>query len=129
MARLGNGVGFGIGHGVGRGAGWGGPARGVGRGASKAPGFTPGNRQATGPHDMARAQRRDRLMNTLAHLAFNGKTDETKLAAIIAWLDRFEGKPIARSINVSSGNAADIDDATLAALAAEYETLTSDEEV
>lgn len=123
MARLGNGAG----HGPGRGTGWGGPARSVGRGASKAPVFNPGNQQAAGPHDMARDRRRQRLMAELEHLAFTAEREETQLAATIAWLDRYEGKPVARVINVGFSNAADIDDAIPAALVAKHEPSTSDE--
>lgn len=99
MARLGNGAG----HGPGRGTGWGGPARGVGRGASKAPVFTPGNQQAAGPHDMARDRRRQRLMAELEHLAFTAEREETQLAATIAWLDRYEGKPRHRPCRLICG--------------------------
>lgn len=94
MARLGNGVG----HGVGRGTGWGGPARGVGGTASRAPDFCRGNQRAAGPHDMARARRRQRLMDELAHLALTAKSEEVQLSAAVAWLDRYEGKPIARTV-------------------------------
>lgn len=115
MARYGNGVG----HGPGCGPGWGGPARGPGSTASRAPAFEQGNQRALGPHDMGRARRRQRLMDELAHLAFNAKSEEVQLFASIAWLDRYEGKPIARSITVAPGDLSSLDDAALAAVVAD----------
>lgn len=112
MARRGNGVG----QGSGQGSGWGGPARGAGSKAAKAPNFCHGNEHAVGPHDMARGRRRQRLMDELASLAFTAMSEEVQLSAAVAWLDRYEGKPIARALNLEPGNASALDDAALAAI-------------
>lgn len=115
MARYGNGVG----HGPGCGPGWGGPARGAGSAASRAPAFQQGNQRALGPHDMGRARRRQRLMDELFRLAFTAESEEVQLSAAVAWLDRFEGKPVARSVNVSPDALMALDDAALAAVVAD----------
>lgn len=115
MARYGNGVG----HGPGCGTGWGGPARGPGSTASRAPAFEQGNQRALGPHDMSRAQQRQRLMDDLEHLSFTAEREETQLAAAVAWLDRFEGKPVARLVTTGSDALTALDDAALAAAVAD----------
>lgn len=81
---------------VGQGAGWGGPAKGGGTSkASKAPQFAPGNRAAVSGHNLSRSARRQELLDTLFHLAFNAESEELQVSAAVAWLDRVEGKPAA----------------------------------
>lgn len=41
------------------------------------------------------------LKEHLYHLAKNAEREETQLSAAVAWLDRDEGKPIARQINAA----------------------------
>lgn len=112
MARLGNGVGCA----ESRGAGWGGPARGAGRTAAKAPIFKTGNRKAVGPHDMSGHRRRQELLDKLEMLAFTADSEEVQLTASVAWLNRVEGKPITRTVNIELGDASALDDAALAAI-------------
>lgn len=99
MARRGRG----IGHVWGKGPGWGGPARGAGSKAAKAVPFTAGNQAAACGHNLNRSQRRQTLLDMLADLAFTADSDEVRLAATVAWLNRVEGKPVA--ITAQSGSA------------------------
>ena len=91
MARRGNGAG----HGWGKGPGWDGPACGAGRKAVKAAPFSAGNQAAAAGHNLSRSQRRQALLDMLAELAFTADSDEVRVAAIVAWLNRFEGRPVA----------------------------------
>ena len=91
MARRGTGVG----HGWGKGPGWGGPARGPGSKAAKAVPFNPGNQAAACGHNLSRSQRRQALLDMLFDFARTADSEEVQLAAIVAWLNRFEGKPVA----------------------------------
>ena len=109
MPRRGNGTG----HGWGKGAGWGGPARGTGSGAAKAAPFTAGNRAAACGHDMGRSQRRQALLDMLFDLARTAQSEEVQLAAIVAWLNRFEGKPIAMTARGMVGDPSALNDADL----------------
>lgn len=95
MARRGNGSG----HDWGKGTGWGGPARGVGSKLAKATPFTVGNRAAAGGHNLSRSQRRQALLNMLFNLARTADSEEVQLAAIVAWLNRVEGKPAAMMVH------------------------------
>lgn len=113
MARRGNGVGCA----ESRGPGWGGPARGAGTASLKAPKFGPGNRNAAGPHDMTGHRRRQELLDKLETLAFTAENEDTQLYAAVAWLNRVEGKPLARIANLEQGDVSALDDAALAAIA------------
>lgn len=101
MARRGNGSG----QGWGKGAGWGGLARGAGSKVVKAAPFTAGNRVAACGHNLSRSQRRQALLDNLFHLAMNGPSDEVRLAAIVAWLNRVEGKSVAMTLVSDAGGA------------------------
>ena len=101
MARRGNGAG----HGWGKGPGWGGLARGAGSKAAKAAPFTAGNRVAACGHNLSRSQRRQALLDMLFDLARTAESDEVRVAAIVAWLNRVEGKLVAMT---GHGSAAPI---------------------
>ena len=109
MARRGTGVG----HGWGKGPGWGGPARGAGNGAAKATPFAAGNQAAAVGHNLSRSQRRQALLDMLADLAFTADSDEVRVAAIVAWLNRFEGKPVAMTAHATTGDLSALSDADL----------------
>lgn len=66
---------------------------------------------------MARTLRRQRLMDELERIAFTAESQETQLAAAVAWLDRFEGKPVTRSISAAPGDLVALDDLELTAIA------------
>ncbi len=68
---------------------------------------------------MSRTRRHQRLMDEMFYLAFTAERDEAQLSAAVAWLDRHEGKPVARSIAASSAALAALNDAALAALIAD----------
>lgn len=109
MARRGNGAG----HGWGKGLGWGGPARGIGSRAMRAPPFTAGNRAAAGRHNMDRSQRRQALLDALFDLARTAESDEVRVAATVAWLNRVEGKPVAMTAHITTGDLSALSDADL----------------
>lgn len=66
---------------------------------------------------MARSLRRQRLMDELVRIAFTAESQETQVAAAVAWLDRFEGKPVTHSISATPGDQVALDDLELAAIA------------
>jgi len=79
------------------GDGWGGPPKGAGH----AP-FEPGNQVAAGPHDMhSTEEKAERLRRHIYKLAESAEREETQLAASIAWLNRVEGMPVARNLNIN----------------------------
>lgn len=84
--------------GVGKGDGWGGPARGASTSRIK-PGDPDGiQAMSTDPDIKARqAERAAKLHDHLYGLATEADRQETQLAATIAYLDRVEGKPVARN--------------------------------
>lgn len=110
MARYGNGAG--------KGDGWGGPARGaaVDR-KDRAPAFEAGHTLSQGSHDMSGTEKVRLLKEHLYRLATEAQREETQIAAATAWLDRHEGKPIARNVNMTPGDVSLLDDGTLAAIA------------
>ena len=109
MARRGNGNG----HGWGKGPGWGGPARGAGRGSAKAEPFTADNRPAGMGHNSNRRDRRQHLLDGLFELARTGGTEELQVTACIAWLNRFEGKPVAMAARSIATDLSVLTDADL----------------
>lgn len=117
MARLGNGADYGPSSVVSCGTGWGGPARGAG--TSKAPSaqvFKAGNRKAAGPHDLSGYRRCQQLLEMLYTLAMTAESQDVQVSAAVAWLNRVEGKPVARTINVALGDSSALEDAALATI-------------
>jgi len=105
---------YGPSSGESKGDGWGGPAKGAGRVADpRAPLFGHGNKIAAGPHDMSGADTARRMKAHIERLAFEAAREETQLSAAIAWLDRHEGKPIARNLNMDADDLAALDDGAL----------------
>lgn len=109
MARRGNG----IGRGIGQGPGWGGPARGAGSGKVKAAPFVPGNCAAVGKHDFSRSAQRQVLLDKLFVLACTADEDATRVSVAVAWLNRYEGKPRAQSVQLYVDDLAGLDDDAL----------------
>jgi hypothetical protein len=98
-------VGNGAGHGgPAKGAGWGGPARGASTSRIE-PGDPDGITSMRHDPDVLarRARQADELHERLFALATAAERQETQLAATIAFLDRVEGKAIARVDNRVSG--------------------------
>lgn len=118
-----------LGNGIGQGAGWGGPARGAGRGgAARAytagcptrrtfPGGQgdPGKRVARDEERASRAATADELRAHLSHLAFHAEREETQLSAAVALLNRIEGLPVARNVNLAVDDLSRLTDAELEA--------------
>lgn len=107
------------GNGSGRGDGWG--------GATRAPGepkgtradktlalFKPANQAAVNRRGSEAAQA---LKDHLFDLARNAERQETQVTAAVAWLNRHEGTPIARNINLTPDDVSVLDDGTLTAIA------------
>lgn len=112
------------------GDGWGGPAKGPGNGnprqnfaggggndrvmdsrASRAPGEP--SKYAT---DKERAEARAReLKDHLYHLARRAEREETQVRATEAWLNRHEGMPVARNVNLNVNDAERLTDDELRA--------------
>lgn len=109
MARRGNGSG--------QGESWGGPAKGAGSTSTRAAPFERGNTASTGQRDMSGAEKARLLKEHLYKLATTATREETQVVAATAWLDRHEGKPIARNVNLTPGDVSLLDDETLAAIA------------
>lgn len=109
MAWRGNGSG----HGWGKGPGWGGPARGTGSKAAKAAPFVPSNCAAIGEHDFSRSARRQELLDKLFVLARTADDDATRVSAAVAWLNRYEGKPVAMTAHASAADLSALNDAEL----------------
>jgi len=96
-----------------QGQGWGGPAKGA-SGSRIKPGDPDGiQAMANDPDILARkAARSAELKDHLYRLATKADRQETQLAAAVAWLNREEGTPIARSINTNMA-VAEMTDAEL----------------
>lgn len=91
------------GNGPGMGHGWGGQAK--GKSASNAEmhaQFEPGNAVAVGPHDMSDRDRIAALKDNLYDLAFHADNEATRVQASTHLLNRLDGMPIARNINVET---------------------------
>ncbi len=109
------------GNGSGKGESWGGAARSPGEPkglrANKlmpAP-FAPGNQAAASSRRGAEAAQA--LKDHLFDLARNAERQETQVTAAVAWLNRHEGTPIARNINLTPDDVSVLDDGTLTAIA------------
>lgn len=108
--------------GAGGGDPWGGPARGAS--ASRIlPGDPDGiQRMSKDPDIKARNEARNvELKEHLYHLAKNAEREETQLSAAVAWLDRDEGKPIARSVTTTVDDVSQLSDLELTAEIARLE--------
>ncbi len=94
----------------GNGAGWGGPAKGAGNQDAG-----PGRPDAeTAPAiQAAKAERLEAVKAKIFDLAMNADRQETQLQAAVAFLNREEGTPIARSITVQTDDLASLSDAEL----------------
>lgn len=80
-----------------KGNGWGGEAKGAG-----APMFVAGNQAAAGPHDMLTdAVRAQKLRDELYTIATTSERDDTRVSASVALLNRIEGMPVARNLNIN----------------------------
>jgi hypothetical protein len=94
-------------------AGWGGEAQGwVEKGKTKKAWTKPDSEKVAllfsdePETDVSRAKR---LRDHLAFLAENADRQETQIAATVAWLNRVEGLPIARNLNVNADGNEKID--------------------
>ncbi len=106
------------GNGAGKGDGWGGPAKGAS--ASRIRPGDPEGIQAMGndPDVKAKAEQRGELVREhLFNLALGAARQETQVAAAVAYLDRTEGKPVQRNVNLNTGDPSQLSDADLAAIA------------
>jgi hypothetical protein len=107
--------GNGAGHGAGKGEGWGGPAKGAGTR------FVAGEVQplqgkgGTAPVVEKREDRLALLRDHIWNLALTAQREETQLAAATAYLDREEGKPIARTVTATVDDVSQLSDLELAA--------------
>lgn len=104
------------GNGPGKGPGWGGPAKGMPPRGEKAAAFEQGNTAAAGYHDMSKSERIAAHVARLERIAdaaeAEGRYNEATTATTAA-LDRLEGKPVARNINVNADDLAGLSDADL----------------
>ncbi len=103
----------------GNGAGWGGPARGASTSRIK-PGDPDGIQTMSNDAEVkARAaQRVEALKDHLFGLATKAERQETQLAAAVAYLNRVEGMPIARTVTATVADPNSLTDADLAAIIA-----------
>jgi hypothetical protein len=104
------------GNGPGKGTGWGGPAKGMPARAEKAPPFEPGNQAAAGPHEFSKSERIARHIASLERIAAAAEAEGRYNEAITATthaLNRLEGLPVARNINVTAGDVKDLSDEAL----------------
>lgn len=107
------------GNGAGKGDGWGGPAKGAG-GPPIKPGDPDGiQAMSNDPEVKAKAaDRAEELKDHLYKLALKAERQETQLAATVAYLNRAEGMPIARTVTATVADPNSLTDAELAAIAA-----------
>lgn len=118
--------------------GWGGPAKGAGRGdgiprpwTKDTPTLTtkPGHHPEITPAKLSRMERAardqeqaDQMRANLVQLALHGKTENARVAASVAVLNRLEGMPLARNVNLNVNDASSLTDDEIAA---ELNALTS----
>ena len=107
----------------GNGAGYGGPAKGPGADAPMQPPFEAGNQTAAGPHDNTTgAEQRAEMLAIITEVAKDrSQPGMARISAADKWLDRYEGKPLARNLNINTDELADLDDDALAARRADLE--------
>ncbi len=107
----------------GNGAGWGGPAKGIPASADTASKFEPGNKAALPAGERASVMQRTRATRDAMIAVYERiAADETappmaQITAADKWLDRHEGKPIARMVNMTPDDVSVLDDGTLASIA------------
>src|SRR4051794_38042075 len=100
----------------GSGSGWGGDAKGAGTGGP-ARAFATGNKEAAGHagHDkpalQARAERIEALNDKLFVLAMTADKQETQMQAAVHLLNRLEGCPVQRNVNVELVDPKELTDA------------------
>ena len=95
------------------GTGWGGPPSG-GLGRARTDGkmdthplfekgnqISKGNRGSNAPSAIAQRERNQKLKDHLYHLALNGESEITQVRASEAYLNRTEGMPVQRNMNVN----------------------------
>ena len=101
----------------GHGTGYGGRAKGAGSDAPMQPPFEPGNTSAAGPHDNTTgAEQRAEMLAIITEIAKDkNQPGMARISAADKWLDRYEGKPLARNLNINTDDLADLDDDALAA--------------
>lgn len=105
-----------VGRGAGKGDGWGGPAKGEGGAKYRKGEVQPLQGKAlTAPVVEAREERLTMLRDRLWQLAFTAEREETQLAATNAYLDREEGKAIARSVTTAVDDVSQLTDLELTA--------------
>lgn len=117
----------GVGKGPAGGPGWGGEAKGQGNGSPVPPVGKVATEARADPHvrTLAALKRADRetriaaLKDVLLEIAIDGETENGRIAAANALLDREEGKPIARNMNLNR----DLSSVTLAEAEAEIARL------
>ena len=118
--------------------GWGGPAKGKGRGdgipkpwTKDTPTLTtkPGHHPEPTPAKLSRMERAARdqeqaeqMRANLVNSALTGKTEKARVAASVAVLNRLEGMPLARNVNLNVNDASSLTDDEIAA---EIDALTS----
>ena len=110
------------GNGAGKGDGWGGPAKGAGNHGPSAGGLTT---EALAVVQADKAARLEAVKAKIFDLAMNADRQETQLSAAVAFLNREEGTPIARSITVQTDDLASLSDAELAERLAHLERVAA----
>jgi hypothetical protein len=108
----------------GNGAGWGGGAKGEGSKAVLHPEFERGNQEAigNGPDRVAARATRESMMMVYERIAADENAPAVaQIMAAEKWLDRTEGKSIARNLNVNTDELDALDDAALTERQAELE--------
>ncbi len=73
----------------------------------------PGNRVAGYGHNLSRSQKRQHLLDALFDLALTGASQELQVSAAVAWLNRYEGRPVAMTVHASAADLSTLDDADL----------------
>ena len=111
------------------GPGWGGPAKGAAVDRSEAVMATPGARSTPETQAKAITRERRREMMIAVYERIADDVDAPAMAQITAadkWLDRHEGKAIARTVSAIVGDAKKLDDAALIAIAFGQDADTED---
>lgn len=99
----------------GNGPGWGGPAKGASTSRIRKGDPDGIQRMSNDPDVKARAQQRiEALKDHLYGLATGADRQETQLAAAVAYLNRVEGMPIARTVTATVADPNSLTDADLA---------------
>lgn len=108
----------------GQGNGWGGPAKGTAERGVKAEPFEPGNTDAAGPHDFSVSERMAMHLARLERIAERAEAEgryNESISATTHAMNRIDGTPVSRNINVQVDDVAGFDDATLTSRRAELE--------